>query len=425
MLESKHSLQTELRSSASGTIVQGPAYGVPPFIHGSPKLQACSEIEEISSFLHSSSIPTLDMRPFSFLSFNSQHVTILPFTQFQSSQHFPWFLLPPKNKPFHLIFPLFNVSTLKWSDGLLRVHSLWKMGKEPIPLNWIWDTSHDLFERYVAFLYFLQQKNWQPHTVYLVNCVSKPIPITVSSLESKCHLPFEPCPILLPSIKKMNQDPEFCHSTWTVLDIGCGTGRDLAWIAHVYPNRLKLGIGIDKWKQTIDRAILLKKWMQLKSVNYLVMELKRSESIIKTRKKNKVIPQKDIQPLSSCTPQLTCLPCSQFNFLLLNRMLPPRTFIPQLHDWIQIGGYICISTFIQLPEVPLHSPQHVKFILQPDELIRPINWKLLNQSEESIWHQLDHFGWGFNPENGYEIMKNEVVYIEDGRPVTWFLAKKK
>ncbi|KAJ1909191.1 hypothetical protein IWQ60_011308 [Tieghemiomyces parasiticus] len=247
------------------------------------------------------------------------------------------------------------------------------------------------------------------------------------------HVVFDPCPPLarhITDIEMALQGPSLTDATSrTVLDLGCGSGRDLAWLCSRSLRELATGqgrssvvwkgLGLDSVRGALRRTRLLADQLGVGShvvvghgkfhsdgLFYLKSDLadpvlgNPPPSIItggpplfttsdrRTRDTPSIDPPRDLS--------------FQFDLVLGVRFLNRGLFTTgQISQWIAPGGFLLYSTFVDLPEFPDEHPHGFLHRLGPGELA----------------------GW-FGPGTGYEVLDDRVECIEDGRHVVSFLARK-
>ncbi|KXZ56740.1 hypothetical protein GPECTOR_1g667 [Gonium pectorale] len=91
-----------------------------------------------------------------------------------------------------------------------------------------------------------------------------------------------------------------------------------------------------------------------------------------------------------------------FDLVVCVRFLE-RAFMPRMAAVLRPGGFILFSTFVDGPGLRAFGrPQGREHVLQPEELSTRF----------------------FGPEQGFEVLRNEIDAIPDGREVSFFCARK-
>lgn len=151
------------------------------------------------------------------------------------------------------------------------------------------------------------------------------------------------------------------------LDIACGSGRDMISLAQ---HGLEM-TGVDYHSDALTRANRLAKSNQLK-VNTIQMDLESNDS-----------------PMNQFEPE-------QFHLISVLRYLH-RPLLAQLDRFISPGGFILYQTFMQGCEA-IGTPKNPRFLLKENELNQVFS--------------------------GYTMWLDEIHTLEDGRPVSAFIAQK-
>lgn len=150
------------------------------------------------------------------------------------------------------------------------------------------------------------------------------------------------------------------------LDIGCGAGRDLVYLATQGWQMT----GIDYHQDALERANALAHYNQTE-IKGLALDLEKG------------------------TPELLQLK-QEFDLVCVVRYLH-RPLFEQIKAIIKPGGFIVYQTFMQGCE-KISRPRNPNFLLKPGELAQTFS--------------------------GYNILLDEVEHLSDGRPVARFIAQK-
>lgn len=165
--------------------------------------------------------------------------------------------------------------------------------------------------------------------------------------------------------KKFNIEPS------TGLDIACGSGRDLVYLAkHGWDM-----IGMDYNEGSLTRCQDLAKRYQV-DVRCQHIDLEKDELNFETH-----------------------IPANTLGLISVFRYLH-RPLLHTIRNSLKPGGVVLYQTFMQGCEL-ISRPKNPRFLLADQELAEV-----------------------FSPEHGFEILINEVHYLHDKRPVSYFLARK-
>lgn len=243
------------------------------------------------------------------------------------------------------------------------------------------------------------------------------------------------------------------------LDVGCGSGRDVAWLASRQPAVAAAAVqacttpctpqqqaggvqqplqcaaanhsqppmqsrschlqwqvtGVDEWLGALERAADLAHDMKLTCDN---VRLAYARICGETGDFQPLqVPQKSRLSRSSLAADISeqqhgnsssgvashsVVFLGKFDLVLCCRFLV-RALLPKLREMLNPGGFIVYSTFLDLPGVRAFGrPAGPDHLLQPGELA----------------------GQHFGPEQGFVVLRDEVVCTSDGREVSWFVARK-
>jgi SAM-dependent methyltransferase len=202
------------------------------------------------------------------------------------------------------------------------------------------------------------------------------------TLQDGAQLLFKPSPVLETWIDRIEDDLAACSSS-AVLDIGCGSGRDLGFLVS-RGHRWNV-TGLDNWKNAVIRA---------KGMITSIDENKLDEFILA-----RVDDAGDI--ISFGTTFNDSALNHKFSLVLVIRYFP-RMLFRRVHEYVKIGGYLLFSHFTDpCPgEEDYHSPP-------PDGRVRP------GEVEELM---LDGSG-------GWEIIETSYSRSEDARPMWNVVAR--
>jgi SAM-dependent methyltransferase len=247
-----------------------------------------------------------------------------------------------------------------------------------------------------------------------------------ASAKSDSHswLMFNPCPILESSIGDIEEKlrksriPSMSHEAFSCLDIGCGSGRDLAWLlsrnshtAHPMWQAVAVDSSYGAAKRT--KAICDNMGLSaqlLSSINAKVLANGQWKLVEKgnpgmttldSKKKSNFIPghptvdffsQIVQQKLNSCIPQ-------QYDLIITIRFLV-RSLLPQLPLLLKPGGYMILSHFVDHGQYTYDQPR-------PEHRL-----------------QLHELADLYGSMRGMSVIVDKLEEIEDGRPVNSVIIRK-
>ena len=145
------------------------------------------------------------------------------------------------------------------------------------------------------------------------------------------ELLFKPSPVLGAWIEWIEREV-FNHNLSSMkksaLDVGCGSGRDLGFLAaRDFPWSIT---GLDNWEKALERAEIM-----VKSINATKLNIFIHAEV--DEKSGKII------PLSS-TAESNLQTIQKVDLLLIVRFCP-RQFFNRVHEYIRPGGYLVFSHF--------------------------------------------------------------------------------
>jgi SAM-dependent methyltransferase len=260
--------------------------------------------------------------------------------------------------------------------------------------------------------------------------------------ECKCvpDLLFEPSELARVIVKKFSRSQEDTEtSPVTLLDLGCGAGRDLAWIARNASTGWRLA-GIDNLYSIVRRARLLVKDMKLAAEldsEEIRSESNRSsiESIIWAQ----VSSEGSLQALRHATEGSTAnhgipilsrnehesvhqslvafamdhLPHRTFDILFLVRFFP-IALLYHLPALSHVGGWIAISHFTTVTDL---DEQEAGRIVNSEQVNRTYPGPPIGKRFE-----LEHIAslleiWEKSTGTNWTIVHHHIIPCEDGRPL--------
>ncbi|KAK9766556.1 hypothetical protein K7432_004280 [Basidiobolus ranarum] len=279
--------------------------------------------------------------------------TCIPFGELKKR----WFELPHRLSPFTAILP-------KDTEGVLYKLREW--------------TISDTFTDSPEF--------WQ---------VAKELDLTTEDEKTSTKLLFKPCPFLEEMIEEVETKlvkrklAESDHvPTLSCCDVGCGSGRDVAWLCS-RPNANWEAHAVDSWRGSLDRT------------RQLAISLNISEKI--TTCGAKFNSSGAVKPISSnnteYTHQETEFLSNQFDLVICIRFLERSSF-DILDSLVAPGGFLLYSTFVD-GVIEFEKP--------------------FGENHRLVLGELKA---RFGESQGYNVLCDKIEYIEDGRPVNSFLAQK-
>lgn len=245
-----------------------------------------------------------------------------------------------------------------------RMHEL---PRRAFPINIC--VTADIEEQAISFLhskgYEIQQViTWQPTLSKKLDAIQR--------LEhgAQSRQLWQAAPIIQHFIKQTSKQLNIAPGTG--LDIACGSGRDMVYMAQ------------HDWK--------------MHGVDYLPDALNRAQSLAQNNQVSIQTYQQNLQNIDTPFQTLSLeqqFP-SAFDFISVSRYLH-RPLLQYLSPLLQPGGVLIYQTFMQGCE-KISSPKNPHFLLRKDELR----------------HQFIDL----------EIILDEVEHLDDGRPISRFIARK-
>lgn len=154
------------------------------------------------------------------------------------------------------------------------------------------------------------------------------------------------------------------------LDIACGAGRDCVYLAL---NGWQM-LGIDESAEALQRTLLL---------------AKNNSATVQTLKVNL---EKQANPFIG----IIALQPGSIDLVTVSRYLH-RPLLPLIQSLLSPNGFIVYQTFMQGCE-KIGSPKNPRFLLEPGELARAFA--------------------------GFDILRDDIFHLDDGRPLSAFIARK-
>ena len=192
---------------------------------------------------------------------------------------------------------------------------------------------------------------------------------------------WHPSPMINFFCEQLQSEEYSCAAQPTGLDIACGSGRDMVYLAqHGWQMH-----GIDYQQEALQRSLRMANNNQVHISCY----------------------QQDLEPCadedSSADAIASALKAlcqqglpTQFDLITICRYLH-RPLLPLLSALLKPGGFIIYQTFMQGSE-KISSPRNPNYLLKPAELA--------------------------NTFDNLNILRDDVLLLQDGRPVSAFIAQK-
>lgn len=210
---------------------------------------------------------------------------------------------------------------------------------------------------------------------------------------------WEPSPVLkgiIDTVERLRQEDNQPRCG-AAIDLACGSGRDCVFLAH----RGWKSTGYDYLEDSLERARRLASRYGT-TIETVCADLEKEDAIPDDEK---VVDA----PTVGCSCDNTAHPASEskgeapaavlegikVDLVNVSRYLH-RPIMPAIADMINPGGFIVYHQFM----VGCTKPRRARFLLEEGELAR------------------------FFTERGFEIIEDRVFPISDGRPCSWFLARK-
>ncbi|KAJ3186049.1 hypothetical protein HDU85_000963 [Gaertneriomyces sp. JEL0708] len=208
---------------------------------------------------------------------------------------------------------------------------------------------------------------------------------------------FFPTPFLPQVIKAIEAEVPV-HIVPSVLDLGCGSGRDLAYVLSSYlrGGRPWAGLGVDCWKGAVTRAqMLLERW-SCRNGTGVLGRITGGTLVVG----GEPIPIKEAMGLLPAGEPGEAINSTHSPTLVIQARSLHRSIFPQLLE-LPPQSHILIHTFIHTDKVPLEHPTDPNDFLLEGELQRV-----------------------FSKENGWRVMEDVIAAIEDGRLCETFWARR-
>ncbi|KAI8850995.1 hypothetical protein BC829DRAFT_415704 [Chytridium lagenaria] len=257
---------------------------------------------------------------------------------------------------------------------------------------------------------------------------------------------FKPCPLLAEVIDKVeaslagNVANQQVNMRFRCLDMGCGAGRDLAFLAtrggrfekvneahyEVEEGLNTLGNwcwdlrGLDWMDGILNRARTLFSNLEVDESRYGLIRTKfRLDGSFRFYNDGDDSKENVSLSASITTKASSDLESMETVDLLLCVRFLARTHYRWMRRMVRPGGYVLVFTFYEGAQA-FGAPKDPNHILQPGEL-RNVAFKDL----ENVDMRQDAEGWDAVLDGSWEVIVDRVEHIADGRPVQAFLARKR
>eukprot|EP00775_Hariotina_reticulata_P007947 gene7947-8145_t len=262
-------------------------------------------------------------------------------------------------------------------------------------------------------------------------------PVDPSLLARRCL--FSPSPLLgeaLPHIEAaLRSTAKQLPVVAECLDIGCGSGRDMMYLCASANSRNSSGIGtseeldkvrwkvtgLDSWVGALERAHDLAAAMLLPAADVALVYCKicsdtgsiQLQQLPGSSKLHGCTNATVVDAASACAssngdspthkPDCYCESTllNRFDVVVCVRFLE-RALLPRLKRFLKPGGFVVYSTFVDGPGLrKFGRPSGPEHVLEAGELA------------ESF----------FGPDQGYSVIKDDIVLADDGRELSSFIAQ--
>ncbi|KAH8550134.1 hypothetical protein BGW37DRAFT_93511 [Umbelopsis sp. PMI_123] len=229
---------------------------------------------------------------------------------------------------------------------------------------------------------------------------------------------FNPCPILETSIDHVETElSKTSHEPFSCLDIGCGSGRDLAWLLSRKTDTnipVWQAVAIDSSEGAVQRTRTICKNMSmgnqligginakvLVNGDWRLVEKGNPGLAVKDGQKERLMPgyptlqfyTQEIQRLLN--PDIP----QQYDMIITIRFLA-RSILPELPQLLKPGGFLIISHFVDHEDFSYEQPR---------------------KDHRLQVNELSDF-YGSIP--GLSVVVDKIEHVEDGRPVNSFIVRK-
>jgi SAM-dependent methyltransferase/rhodanese-related sulfurtransferase len=206
---------------------------------------------------------------------------------------------------------------------------------------------------------------------------------------------FEPSPLIEMAIQACEDTIQTGKATATVLDLGCGAGRDLAYIVRRKSKQAWLGTGVDNLLATVERARLFVSDGTDSRIQNIVWAqaspkgtLQALQLGLNSQSKTKGVPIASARGSDDSLQAFAAdhLPCTTFDLILLVRFLP-RPLLLNLSQLSHAGTIVGISHFTTIEgEEDYPSPDASKRFEEKDVQMLLQEWG----PEWSLYDQVIH-----------------------------------
>ncbi|RIA96376.1 S-adenosyl-L-methionine-dependent methyltransferase [Glomus cerebriforme] len=302
--------------------------------------------------------------------------TCIPFTDLK--KHL--FELPPKSLPFAVLEPYDNVGITQ----KLLIEQGWNV-------PWIFVEGEELWEvcRGLGILEEINDNSEHSNRFRWIL--------------------FQPSPFLVKTIDYIEESLKQLSSNHIVncLDVACGNGRDVAWLSSRQTVDWRV-TAVDAMPEALDRTRQLVSGLgglfKIQTVHAKIMADGSVKKYQESSHKTSIL--KDCDNISELRAKLDNIAENGIDFLnkkfdlVISIRFLRREFLSNMANLVKPRGFLLISTFVNDRKHTYKNPRSNSHRLELGELANK-----------------------FRKE--FEIIKDEVELIEDGRPINSFLARKK
>jgi SAM-dependent methyltransferase len=181
-----------------------------------------------------------------------------------------------------------------------------------------------------------------------------------------------------------------------VLDLGCGSGRDIHWLTQWHRSK---HVNVDVTAVDHELKALEKVKLWVPDVETRCLRFMHDGSV------------RDMHSNEFLSFAMAFQP-KYFDLIMCLRYLPPRSILQQVLKLVSDGGYFLMYHFV-------------------DDGI-PGTWILDRKTEttakfthpKTYAHILHRHELSALCSDGFTVLHDEIRYLHDGRPMVWFLARK-
>jgi len=220
---------------------------------------------------------------------------------------------------------------------------------------------------------------------------------------------FEPAPVVARALAHCSSS-----SSLTILDLGCGAGRDLAYALTEARRQQRVcrATGVDRWRAALRRAALLMEDLHV-DVGAQVCEALLAYDILDDGGIRPVREAGAADPAAYALDAWAAhLPHARYDVVWVVRFWP-RALLRALPQLVRAGGLLVLSHFAHAPadDVPRRGAPLTEYTSPPVDH-RVHAWEI----PALLAHWRAHYG-------ACEVLEQCIEPIEDGRPVQSILVR--